>query len=60
MRLVAQPVDPAHPIDHAALDPVHIVFLGPLQALLEIPVAAIKSVCMETNFDHGYHFLSRK
>jgi hypothetical protein len=52
--LISKPMDPTHSIDHAALDPMHIIFLRPLKALLKIPVAAIKSICMETNFNHGY------
>jgi hypothetical protein len=31
---------------------MQVIFLPPLEALLKIPVAAVKSVGMKTNFDH--------
>jgi hypothetical protein len=46
-------VDPAYAVDHAALDPVDVIPLRPLQALLKVPIAAVESVSVEPNFDHG-------
>ena len=55
MWLVAQPMDPAYAIDHAALDPMDIVLLRPLQALLKTPITAVEGICMKTDLDHVYY-----
>jgi hypothetical protein len=47
-------MDPTDSIDHATFNPMHIIFLRPLQALFETPVAAVKSIGVKTNLDHGY------
>jgi hypothetical protein len=47
-------MDPAYTIDHATFDPVDIILLRPLKALLEAPITAVKRVGVKTNFDHRY------
>jgi hypothetical protein len=46
-------MDPADAVDHAALDPMDIILLCPLEALLEVPVAAVECIRMETDLDHS-------
>jgi hypothetical protein len=53
-------MEPAHAINGAALDVMHIIFLRPLQALFEAPIGAVESVRVETNFDHCIAILSWK
>ena len=50
MRLIAQPVNPAHAIDHAALDEVHVVALGPLTAGFEVEVSRVEGICVKADF----------
>jgi hypothetical protein len=45
-------MDPAHAIDHPALDPMDIVLLCPLQTLLKTPIAAVKGIRMKSDLNH--------
>jgi hypothetical protein len=49
-------MDPTHPIYRAAFDPVDIVLFCPLQCLFKIPITAVESISMKTNFQHTSSF----
>ncbi len=58
VRLVAEPMDPAHAVDGAAFDACHAVALRPGEAILEAPVAGVEGIGMEADLDHGEPILS--